>query len=143
MATATAEKPRTEDNPLGEDDYYSQDGSDYDSYSEDDLDEPVTESDAENKGEQQRRRKLRTQQADYYDDDYDDEDDDEDYDSEEDDAGVAMQQNRQGGGRMEPAADVKKSMDEEDGLKLKVEINLEVEIELKAAIHGDLTLSLL
>ncbi|KAF2404911.1 hypothetical protein EJ06DRAFT_525478 [Trichodelitschia bisporula] len=31
---------------------------------------------------------------------------------------------------------------EKDGLKLKVEANLEVEIELKASIRGDLTLCL-
>jgi len=34
-------------------------------------------------------------------------------------------------------------LDEQDGLKLKLEANLEVEIELKASIRGDLTLSLL
>lgn len=33
-------------------------------------------------------------------------------------------------------------LDEQDGLKLKLEANLEVEIELKASIRGDLTLSL-
>lgn len=36
-----------------------------------------------------------------------------------------------------------KSLDEQEGLKLKVEANLEIEIELKASIRGDLTLSLL
>ena len=30
----------------------------------------------------------------------------------------------------------------QDGLKLQVEANLEIEIELKASIRGDLTLSL-
>ncbi|KAF2089894.1 hypothetical protein K490DRAFT_36508 [Saccharata proteae CBS 121410] len=34
-------------------------------------------------------------------------------------------------------------LDEQDGLKLKLEANLEIEIELKASIRGDLTLSLL
>jgi hypothetical protein len=34
-------------------------------------------------------------------------------------------------------------LDEQDGLKLTLEANLEVEIELKASIRGDLTLSLL
>jgi len=33
-------------------------------------------------------------------------------------------------------------LDEQDGLKLKLDINLEVEIELKASLRGDLTLSL-
>lgn len=37
----------------------------------------------------------------------------------------------------------KSELDEADGLKLKVVANLEVEIELKASIRGDLTLSLL
>lgn len=36
----------------------------------------------------------------------------------------------------------KSALDEQDGLKLKVEANLEIEIELKASIRGDLTLSL-
>lgn len=34
-------------------------------------------------------------------------------------------------------------LDETDGLKLKLDANLDVEIELKASIRGDLTLSLL
>jgi len=37
----------------------------------------------------------------------------------------------------------KKSLDQQDGLKLRIEANLEIEIELKASIRGDLTLSLL
>ncbi|KAF2017403.1 hypothetical protein BU24DRAFT_407434 [Aaosphaeria arxii CBS 175.79] len=36
----------------------------------------------------------------------------------------------------------KSALDEQDGLKLKLEANLEIEIELKASIRGDLTLSL-
>ncbi|KAH7061227.1 hypothetical protein B0J12DRAFT_646997 [Macrophomina phaseolina] len=43
--------------------------------------------------------------------------------------------------RMEPQQQ-KSSLDDTDGLKLKLEANLEVEIELKASIRGDLTLSL-
>jgi septal ring factor EnvC (AmiA/AmiB activator) len=35
------------------------------------------------------------------------------------------------------------SLDKQDGLKLKIEANLDVEIELKASIRGDLTLCLL
>lgn len=34
-------------------------------------------------------------------------------------------------------------MMEQDGLKLRLELNLDVEIELKATIKGDLTLALL
>lgn len=45
------------------------------------------------------------------------------------------QQGQQGGGQG--------GLDEQDGLKLKLEANLEIEIELKASIRGDLTLSLL
>ncbi|KAK8165433.1 hypothetical protein BKA80DRAFT_289630 [Phyllosticta citrichinensis] len=44
--------------------------------------------------------------------------------------------------RMEPQQQ-KSSLDDTDGLKLKVEANLDVEIELKASLRGDLTLSLL
>jgi len=36
-----------------------------------------------------------------------------------------------------------KSLDQDEGLKLTLEANLDVEIELKASIRGDLTLSLL
>ena len=36
-----------------------------------------------------------------------------------------------------------KSLDEQDGLKLKLEVNLDVEVELKAKIYGDLTIALL
>ena len=32
---------------------------------------------------------------------------------------------------------------DQDGLKLRIELNLDIEIELKARIHGDLTLALL
>jgi hypothetical protein len=37
----------------------------------------------------------------------------------------------------------KGSLEDQDGLKLTIEANLDVEIELKASIRGDLTLSLL
>lgn len=43
--------------------------------------------------------------------------------------------------RME-AEKQKSSLDDTDGLKLKLDANLEIEIELKASIRGDLTLSL-
>ena len=35
------------------------------------------------------------------------------------------------------------SMMDQDGLKLRIELNLDVEIELKASIRGDVTLALL
>merc|ERR1712230_217525 len=38
--------------------------------------------------------------------------------------------------------DGKDPMDQ-DGLKLRIELNLDIEIELKASIHGDLTLALM
>lgn len=44
--------------------------------------------------------------------------------------------------RVDPKAQ-KSAMSEQDGLKLTLEANLEIEIELKASIRGDLTLSLL
>jgi hypothetical protein len=44
---------------------------------------------------------------------------------------------------MEKQAEKGSSLDEQEGLKLKLEANLEIEIELKASIRGDLTLSLL
>lgn len=42
-----------------------------------------------------------------------------------------------------PPAKQASKLDECDGLKLSLEANLEIEIELKASIRGDLTLSLL
>lgn len=45
--------------------------------------------------------------------------------------------------RMPTEAEKKGSLDQQDGLKLRLEANLDVEIELKASIRGDLTLSLL
>ncbi|KAI1629036.1 hypothetical protein EDD37DRAFT_615888 [Exophiala viscosa] len=42
----------------------------------------------------------------------------------------------QGGGQEKDPMD-------QDGLKLRIELNLDIEIELKASIHGDLTLALL
>jgi hypothetical protein len=45
--------------------------------------------------------------------------------------------------RMPEKAAKSGGLDEQDGLKLKLEANLEIEIELKASIRGDLTLSLL
>lgn len=50
-----------------------------------------------------------------------------------------------GGGNnlVQPAPQNQKPIEEEDGIKLKVELNLDVEVELKAAIGGDLTLTLL
>ena len=43
--------------------------------------------------------------------------------------------------RLDPAKN-KSSLEDQDGLKLTLEANLEIEIELKASIRGDLTLSL-
>jgi hypothetical protein len=43
--------------------------------------------------------------------------------------------------RMEPEKK-KSSLEDQDGLKLTLEANLDIEIELKASIRGDLTLSL-
>lgn len=44
-------------------------------------------------------------------------------------------------GKGEKSGDSK--MMEQDGLKLRLELNLDVEVELKASIRGDLTLALL
>ncbi|KIW06457.1 hypothetical protein, variant [Verruconis gallopava] len=41
-----------------------------------------------------------------------------------------------------PTEKYKSKLDDTDGLKLKLEANLDVEIELKASLRGDLTLSL-
>ena len=95
----------------------------------------------------------------YDDDDYSDEYDDDDY-SDEEDSGQAMQQYNRGGqtisSKDQPAppppkidngsigrAEGKKTIDDQDGLKLKLDVNLDIEVELKARIHGDLTLALL
>jgi hypothetical protein len=44
--------------------------------------------------------------------------------------------------RMEPMEESGSQLKDQDGLKLTLEANLEIEIELKASIRGDLTLSL-
>lgn len=36
-----------------------------------------------------------------------------------------------------------KDMTDKKGLKLRIELNLDIELELKASIHGDITLALL
>ncbi|KAL6232317.1 hypothetical protein BDW75DRAFT_22558 [Aspergillus navahoensis] len=99
-----------------------------------------------------------------YDDDYDYSDEGDDYydDEEDEDQGKAMQAYKpnsqsissrdQGGvnmrqkinnGNISRAPDSKKTIDDQDGLKLKLDVNLDIEVELKARIHGDLTLALL
>ncbi|KAL4806847.1 hypothetical protein BDV18DRAFT_120457 [Aspergillus unguis] len=99
--------------------------------------------------------------SDEYDDDYDYSDEDDYYDDEDEPetSGKAMQsykgdqtissrdqpppkpQNIQNGAINR--AEEKKSIDDQDGLKLKLDVNLDIEVELKARIHGDLTLALL
>lgn len=44
---------------------------------------------------------------------------------------------------METVNGKKSELDEQDGMKLKLDFNLDIEVELKAHIHGDLTLTLL
>ncbi|KAL4989556.1 hypothetical protein BDW68DRAFT_156579 [Aspergillus falconensis] len=100
-----------------------------------------------------------------YDDDYDYSDEGDDYyddDEDDEDQGKAMQAYKpngqpissrdQGGvnmsqkinnGNISRAPDSKKTIDDQDGLKLKLDVNLDIEVELKARIHGDLTLALL
>ncbi|KAF2460530.1 hypothetical protein BDY21DRAFT_280393 [Lineolata rhizophorae] len=45
--------------------------------------------------------------------------------------------------QVDPSEAKKGSLEEQDGLRLRLEANLDVEVELKASIRGDLTLSLL
>lgn len=103
---------------------------------------------------------------DYDDDDYEYSDEGDDYyddeDEEDEDQGKAVQAYQpngqsissrdQGGqnvrqkinnGNISRAPDSKKTIDDQDGLKLKLDVNLDIEVELKARIHGDLTLALL
>ena len=42
-----------------------------------------------------------------------------------------------------PKKEEKKDPMDQDGLKLRIELNLDIEIELKASIHGDITIALL
>ncbi|OJI96583.1 hypothetical protein ASPVEDRAFT_35976 [Aspergillus versicolor CBS 583.65] len=84
--------------------------------------------------------------SDEYEDDYDDEEDDDQ--AQEDTSGKAVQARRRPGQTISskdkpPAVKQKKGIDDEEGLKLKLDINLDIEVELKARIHGDLTLALL
>lgn len=82
--------------------------------------------------------------SDEYEDDFSDEDDDQGQDT----SGKAVQARQRGGQTISstdkpPAPKQKKGIDDEEGLKLKLDINLDIEVELKARIHGDLTLALL
>lgn len=47
------------------------------------------------------------------------------------------------GQQMQSKEDDSDKLMEQDGLKLRIELNLDIEVELKASIHGDLTLALL
>ncbi|KAL4971603.1 hypothetical protein BDW66DRAFT_145782 [Aspergillus desertorum] len=122
------------------------------------------------RGPQQEDDDYSDDYSDDYDDDYDYSDEGDDYydnddadeDEEDDDQGKAMQAYKpngqsissrdQGGvntrqkinnGNISRAPDSKKTIDDQDGLKLKLDVNLDIEVELKARIHGDLTLALL
>ncbi|KAH8700475.1 hypothetical protein BGW36DRAFT_405712 [Talaromyces proteolyticus] len=167
---ATAEKQTKEDLPQDDDDdYYSDSASnsdfDYDSYSEDDIDEPQTESD--HKAQNQRRRRPQQGTAvkgrdnrsfDYYDESEDESQavapferlggDEASMDgpvtrARQERGEIPERGGNQGGEKFQMAEDSKKSIDDEEGLKLKLELNLDIEVELKASIHGDLTLALL
>lgn len=106
--------------------------------------------------------------SDEYDDEYDYSDDDysDDDDYDQNDSGKSMapyqsqsqkpgqsissrdqesQQQAQNiqNGAINRAGGKKKTIDDEEGLKLKLDVNLDIEIELKARIHGDLTIALL
>lgn len=87
--------------------------------------------------------------SDKYDDDeyYDDEDEGNNMQSEK-----AMQpyqpdrqssQNIISGGSLETVPQNEKSINDEQGMKLWLDLNLDIEVELKAQIHGDITLALL
>ncbi|KAL4778945.1 hypothetical protein BJX76DRAFT_342120 [Aspergillus varians] len=97
--------------------------------------------------------------SDEYDDDYDYSDDDySDEDEEQETSNKAMQPARRpvqtiSSKDQQPAQNIqngsvtraseKKGIDDQEGLKLKLDVNLDIEVELKARIHGDLTLALL
>ncbi|KAJ5444293.1 uncharacterized protein N7458_008165 [Penicillium daleae] len=153
---ATAEKTKEQQKQFQVPEYDSEE--DYDSaddieYSEDEKEDQT----APNKNQQLQRRRRPLQQQDdpddYSSDDYDSEeyDDDEDYSDDEIIQGKSMQPWSQGttssmapsGGMNVVPQEQKKSLDDEEGMKLKLELNLEIEIELKARIHGDLTLALM
>lgn len=52
-------------------------------------------------------------------------------------------QNIISGGSMETVPQNEKSINDEEGMKLRLDLNLDIEVELKAQIHGDITLALL
>ncbi|KAJ6140191.1 hypothetical protein N7471_006677 [Penicillium samsonianum] len=87
--------------------------------------------------------------SDEYEDDYSDDDDEDLYDVDEM-QGKALQSSEQRNtdignrsGSMSIVQKEKKDIMDEEGLKLRLELNLEIEIVLKAHIQGDLTLSLM
>ena len=153
---ATAEKTREQqkqfqvpDDILSDEDYDSAE----DVYSDEEQDEEAPPNQKQQL--QRRRQQQRPQQPDDV-DEYSDEDDyysdeyDDDY-SDDDEAaqGQAMQPYQDRTSDMNPSGGMnmvnqeKKSLDDEEGMKLKLELNLEIEVELKARIHGDLTLALM
>ena len=145
---ATVEKPQTKQKQFEVPDYSDEDYDSADDYS-DEEEVPVQ------KKKQLQRRQQQPQKQDeleeYSDeDDYSDEYDDE-YSDDEMTQGKSMQPysgQRQAGdmdpnGGMNVIDEKKKSLDDEEGMKLKLELNLEIEIELKAHIHGDLTIALM
>ncbi|KAJ5713871.1 uncharacterized protein N7483_011052 [Penicillium malachiteum] len=147
---ATAEKTQEQQKKFEVPDEYES-GEDYDSADGDYSDEEEQNVPVQNNQLQRRRRQQQPKQQDeledisdeddYYSDEYDDEYSDgeneimEGYRERDDDFTPS--------GGMNVIDEKKKSIDDEEGMKLKLELNLEIEVELKARIHGDLTLALM
>lgn len=149
---ATVEKPQTKQKQFEVPDYSDEDYDSADDYT-DEEEVPVQKKKQLQRRQQQPQKQDELEEysdEDDYSDEYDDEYDDE-YSDDEMIQGKSMQPysgQRQAGdqdpnGGMNVIDEKKKSLLDEEGMKLKLELNLEIEIELKAHIHGDLTIALM
>ncbi|KAJ5814629.1 hypothetical protein N7474_006406 [Penicillium riverlandense] len=157
MATAEKTQDQQKQFPVPDEDDYSSGEGEYDSGDD------RGEEEASQQRNKRRRRRGPSQEDDEedYSDEYDDNpsdqyDDYSDYDDDNDDdddyvmQGKALQPYQQNNmemqkasGSFSPAPQQKNSPAKNDGLKLRLDLNLDIEVDLKARINGDLTLSLL
>lgn len=148
----TAEKTQEKQKQFQVPDYSDEDYDSADDYTDEEDEQPVPNK---NKTQQLQRRRQQPQKQDeleeysddddYYSDEYDDEYSDDDMIQGKSMQPYSGQRSKDSDptGGMNVIDEKKKSIDDEEGMKLKLELNLEIEIELKAHIHGDLTIALM
>lgn len=163
------QEPESSENDYMTDDYEFSGDDEYDHENESEPEpkpEPQRMRQRQSQSQPQPQQQQRNQNNDYvdgdlaseddyysddsYSDEYDDDDDEDENDNMQ--GKKAMQQyqpDRQSsqniisGGSMETVPQNEKSINDEEGMKLRLDLNLDIEVELKAQIHGDITLALL